>query len=552
MDLEYEEIQNNYYNDIQLQEQRDLFENPPNENKKISIKDFNLIKVIGKGSYAKVVLVKKKSDGKIYAIKMLKKSYIEHKKQVEHTKIERNILVSATHPFIIKLHYSFQNERKLFFVLEYCPGGELFNLLCKYRRFDEYTTKFYASQIVLALEYLHERNIIYRDLKPENVLIDKEGYLKIADFGLSKKNIHGQTAVSICGTPEYLAPEVLLKKGHGKPVDWWTLGCFIYELITGLPPFYKEDRKQLFECIKYNNFPQIKDSVKASPELKNLISGLLEKNPDQRLGYQSSNQIKQHPFFAKIKWDYLINKQIVAPFIPKIKNELDTKYFDPEFAKLDIQSYGSEINSLENQVKYEGFYIFIQIYLIYCFYFYRFFLLSRITQMIFSFDNKNIMQTIIYIYKLYNLLPKFLLNKQLQNLQFIIIYIIFFTFKKFNLILYIFIKIIYIIIEYIFQKNINIKLRKKYYQNLYQKNNKRKIINIYIYHFFILLIQYKQIFQVKFIIFNPNLNLNICYIFYMIFKHIKNNKIIRIKILNLKTIYFINIFEINKHKQYVQ
>ncbi|EGR30003.1 protein kinase domain protein [Ichthyophthirius multifiliis] len=239
-----------YYNDVSYEDQVNLFKNPPKQNNRMSIDQFNLIKVLGKGSYAKVVLVKKKDDGKIFAIKMLKKSYIELKKQVDHIKTERNILVSADHPFIIKLYYSFQNERKLFFVLDYCPGGELFNLLCKNRRLDEYSVKFYSAQIVLALEYLHTKNIIYRDLKPENVLIDKDGYLKVADFGLSKRNVTEQNATSVCGTPEYLAPEVLLKKGHGKPVDWWTLGCLVYELITGLPPFYKEDRRQLFDQIK--------------------------------------------------------------------------------------------------------------------------------------------------------------------------------------------------------------------------------------------------------------------------------------------------------------
>ena len=147
----------------------------------------------------------------------------------------------------MKIHFAFQTEKKLFFVLDYCPGGELFNLLCKKRKFNEEVCKFYTTQIVLALEYLHENNIIYRDLKPENVMIGSDGYVKITDFGLSKRDVKGEKdATSMCGTPEYFAPEVLSKQGHGKTVDWWTLGCFIFELFTGNPPYSSQNREELF------------------------------------------------------------------------------------------------------------------------------------------------------------------------------------------------------------------------------------------------------------------------------------------------------------------
>ena len=147
---------------------------------------------------------------------------------------------------MVKLYYSFQNEKKLYFVLEYCPGGELFNLLSKMKRFSEDHTRFYACQLVLALEYLHSKNIIYRDLKPENVLIGADGYIKIADFGLSRMNIVLDEATTICGTPEYLAPEIVHKKPYGKAVDWWTLGSIIYEMLVGIPPFYTQNRAELF------------------------------------------------------------------------------------------------------------------------------------------------------------------------------------------------------------------------------------------------------------------------------------------------------------------
>ena len=197
-------------------------------NSKLSIDDFSSLSVIGKGSYAKVVLVKKKDNGELYAMKILKKENVERRKQEKHVKTERDVLINIEHPFVIKFFYSFQNDRKLYFALEYCAGGELFNLLQKKRRFSEDQAKFYAAQMVLALEHLHDKDIIYRDLKPENVLIDKVGYIRITDFGLSRMDVKDPNeAKSICGTPEYLAPEIIMKLGYGKPVDWWTLGIFL-------------------------------------------------------------------------------------------------------------------------------------------------------------------------------------------------------------------------------------------------------------------------------------------------------------------------------------
>ena len=211
-------------------------------NSKLSIDDFTSQSVIGKGSYAKVVLVKKKDSGELFAMKILKKENVERKKQERHVKTERDVQINIDHPFVIKFFYSFQNDRKLFFALEYCPGGELFNLLQKKKRFSEDQARFYSAQMVLALEHLHAKDIIYRDLKPENVLIDKVGYIRITDFGLSRMDVKDPNeAKSICGTPEYLAPEIIMKLGYGKPVDWWTLGSIIYEMLVGIPPFYTNE-----------------------------------------------------------------------------------------------------------------------------------------------------------------------------------------------------------------------------------------------------------------------------------------------------------------------
>lgn len=198
--------------------------------------------------------------------------------------------------------------------------------------------------MVLALGYLHERKIIYRDLKPENVLLDKDGYIRITDFGLSKSKISGQIATSICGTPEYLAPEILLKMGHGKQVDWWTLGCIMYELCTGLPPYYSQVRTELFYAIK--NKPVIYPSD-LSESFQDLVNGLLNKDPAKRLGFYGAQDIQQHSWFEGFDWDKLLNKQLQPPFVPKLSSETDLQNFDKEFTDLNVNSVNksSKFNS---------------------------------------------------------------------------------------------------------------------------------------------------------------------------------------------------------------
>ncbi|KRX02245.1 Protein kinase-like domain [Pseudocohnilembus persalinus] len=319
------------------------------EQSKKSLNDFSLIIVIGKGSYGKVVLVKEKATNEIFAMKILKKKHIRKSQQIEHIITERNILVKIKHPFIVRLAYSFQDEEKLFFVMEYCPGGELFNLLSSRKKFTEDQTRFYAAQIILAIEELHKHNTIYRDLKPENVLIDRHGYLKIADFGLSKNNINDDKgAKSVCGTPEYLAPEVLLKEGHGKPVDWWALGAIIFEMLTGLPPFYTENREELFERIKYKELDIPKTLTKPCV---NVLIGLFQKDPRQRLGSNGADEIKKHPWFINVNWNILIKKQYKPPYVPVVRNEVDTQNFDKEFLDCPIDSYkNNEMDSQQEKV----------------------------------------------------------------------------------------------------------------------------------------------------------------------------------------------------------
>ena len=310
---------------------------------KVAINSFSLICVIGKGSYAKVIVARKRDTGKIYALKVIKKSKVEQSRNKDFLTNERSILIEIQHPFIIKMSYTFQNERKLYFALEYCPGGELFNLLQKKRRFSEEHAKFYAVQVLLALEHIHNYDVVYKDLKPENILIDEEGYIRLVDFGLAKRGIKANEGIkSDSGTPEYLAPEILFRVEHGKPVDWWTLGAFIYEMLTGLPPFYSADREELFFNIKnkalaYPNY--------MSPCVKDLLERLLQKDPVKRIGTgpDDAKEIKAHPWFKNVNWEAFLKKEVKAPYVPILKNELDLSNFDPEFTEIPIESFGENI-----------------------------------------------------------------------------------------------------------------------------------------------------------------------------------------------------------------
>ncbi|CRH02885.1 rac-beta serine/threonine protein kinase, putative [Plasmodium relictum] len=305
--------------------------------KKMRPESFIFLKVIGKGSYGKVLLVKHVQNNKLYAMKILRKENIISKNQLEHTKIERNVLKCVSHPFIVKLYYAFQTSKKLYFILEYCPGGELFFHLSKLREFSEEVAKFYSSEIILALQYLHNLNIIYRDLKPENVLLDELGHIRLTDFGLSKEGItDNNSAKSLCGTPEYLAPEIIEQVGHGKAVDWWSLGIMIYEMLTGNLPFNSSNRSVLFERIKYENLTYPKN---ISPTAIDLLKKLFEKNPNKRLGsgVTDAEEIKRHPFFKSVNWDDVLNKKVKPPFKPPLFNQIDLQNFDKEFLCMPLR-----------------------------------------------------------------------------------------------------------------------------------------------------------------------------------------------------------------------
>jgi len=305
--------------------------------KKVSMENFELLKVLGRGAFGKVVLCREKSTRSMYAMKILKKSAVFQKNEVEHTLTENRVLQTIRHPFIVGLKYSFTTDDRLCFVTEYVSGGELFVHLKneKNKRFSECKTRFYAAEIVLALGYLHQRGIIYRDLKLENLLLDKNGHIKMVDFGLSKDEIFGnQMTNTFCGTPSYLPPEVIRKMLYGRQVDWWGLGVVMFELLTGFLPFYAEERKMMFLQIvtEKTRFPR-----HVSQEARDIISRLLDKNPDRRLGSsKDADEVMEHPFFSEINWTDLGRKRITPPFKPELRGELDTRYVDQEFQNEDV------------------------------------------------------------------------------------------------------------------------------------------------------------------------------------------------------------------------
>uniref|UniRef100_A0A8C5FLQ9 non-specific serine/threonine protein kinase n=1 Tax=Gadus morhua TaxID=8049 RepID=A0A8C5FLQ9_GADMO len=294
---------------------------------------FHLLKVLGQGSYGKVFLVRKirgADRGHLYAMKVLRKATLKVRDRVR-SKMERDILAEVNHPFIVKLHYAFQTEGKLYLILDFLRGGDLFTRLSKEVMFTEEDVKFYLAELALALDHLHSLGIIYRDLKPENILLDEDGHIKITDFGLSKEAIENdKRAYSFCGTIEYMAPEVVNRRGHTQSADWWSFGVLMFEMLTGSLPFQGKDRKETMALILKAKLgmPQF-----LSPEVQSLLRALFKRNPTNRLGAgpDGVEEIKQHRFFAPVDWNRLYKREIRPPFKPTAGRPEDTFHFDPEF-----------------------------------------------------------------------------------------------------------------------------------------------------------------------------------------------------------------------------
>jgi len=306
------------------------------EQKTLNLSDYELKETLGTGTFGRVRLVKHIGENKHYALKILKKAALIKLKQVEHIKNEVKLLSMITHPMIVNMPAFVQDENKIYLLFEFVPGGELFTHLRTQNRFPEDLSKFYAASIVLAFGYMHHLNVIYRDLKPENLLLTREGYLKITDFGFAKY-VEDRTW-TLCGTPEYLAPEIIQSKGHGKSVDWWATGILIYEMMAGYPPFYDDNPFCIYQKILHSKveFPRFFD-----PKCRDLIKKLLQHDTTRRIGCirGGASKIQAHKWFSVIDWQALLNQQIAPPFLPTCGDEGDTSNFDeyPESEGDDLE-----------------------------------------------------------------------------------------------------------------------------------------------------------------------------------------------------------------------
>ncbi|XP_063982067.1 ribosomal protein S6 kinase 2 beta [Diachasmimorpha longicaudata] len=291
---------------------------------------FELLKVLGQGSFGKVFLVRKvvgRDKGTLYAMKVLRKATLKVRDRVR-TKMERNILVDVEHPFIVRLHYAFQTEGKLYLILDFLRGGDLFSRLSKEVMFTEEDVKFYLAELALALDHIHNLGIIYRDLKPENILLDSNGHMSLTDFGLSKQPLDDTKTYSFCGTVEYMAPEVVNRQGHSFAADWWSFGVLMFEMLTGALPFQGANRKETMTQILKAKLGM---PYNISPEAQALLRVLFKRNPTNRLGSKGVDEIKNHAFFASIDWQALYQKKVKPPFKPAVSEEDDAFYFDSEF-----------------------------------------------------------------------------------------------------------------------------------------------------------------------------------------------------------------------------
>lgn len=314
------------------------------------LEDFVFGKTVGTGTFGRVRLVKLRDHDKYFAMKIMRKADIVRLHQIDHIFSEKFLLSRLSCPFIIRLYGTFQDQKHLLMLLEYAIGGELFTYLRRAGRFPLGTTKFYAAEIVCALEYMHNLNIVYRDLKPENLLLDARGHIKIADFGFAKV-IPDNKTWTLCGTPEYLAPEIILGRGHGRPVDWWALGILIYEMMAGFPPFYDETPFLIYEKILAGKleFPFHFDGP-----LCDLLIGLLQPDPQKRLGCGAggAEDVKLHSWFNGVDWDALLRKQIQAPFVPPVRHAGDTSNFE-EYPEDDFDSVNDHHSAVLNDLTFD-------------------------------------------------------------------------------------------------------------------------------------------------------------------------------------------------------
>ncbi|XP_075222749.1 protein kinase C [Lycorma delicatula] len=330
------------------------------DRRKMSVEDFHFIKVLGKGSFGKVMLAEKKGSEEVFAVKVLKKDVIIQDDDVDCTMTEKRILaLAAKHPFLTALHSCFQTKERLFFVMEYVNGGDLMFQIQRARKFDEPRARFYAAEVTLALQFLHRHGVVYRDLKLDNILLDNEGHCKLADFGMCKEGIlDGATTTTFCGTPDYIAPEILQELDYGPSVDWWALGVLMYEMMAGQPPFEADNEDDLFESILHDD---VLYPVWLTKEAVSILKGFMTKNPCKRLGCVTAqggeDAIRAHSFFRDMDWNALECRRVKPPFKPKIKSKKDALNFDAEFTKEEpvLTPMNADAVRSINQDEFKGF-----------------------------------------------------------------------------------------------------------------------------------------------------------------------------------------------------
>ena len=288
---------------------------------------FNIISVLGRGFYGKVMLVQKKGTNQLFAIKTLHKSRLVKARKVHTVFCERNIMMKVKHPFIVSLSFAFQSPSKFYLGMEYIPGGELFRYVQKKGKLPIEEVRFYVAEIGLALEHLHSLGVIYRDLKPENVLLDEEGHIKLTDFGLSKEINETNSTNTFCGTAEYLAPEIIRHEDYSFPVDYWALGCLTYELCFGMTPFFDENKNKVFQKVLCDE-PYYDDDT--DPFLADFINKLLDKNQETRYTF---DKLRNHPFWENFDFDACLEKKIHPVYVPMVDNRENPVNFDSQFTQ---------------------------------------------------------------------------------------------------------------------------------------------------------------------------------------------------------------------------
>lgn len=312
--------------DEETERKRNFILRGRNTSGKYCLNDFQILRTLGTGSFGRVHLVRSNHNGIFYALKVLKKQTIVKLKQVEHTNDERTMLSIVSHPFLIRMWGTFQDAEQVFMVMDYIEGGELFSLLRKSQRFPNPVAKFYAAEVCLALEYLHANEIIYRDLKPENILLDRNGHVKITDFGFAK--YVPDVTYTLCGTPDYIAPEVISTKPYNKSVDWWSFGIYIYEMLAGYTPFYDANAMKTYENILN---AELKFPSFFHPDAQDLLSKLIMRDLSKRLGnlQNGTADVKNHPWFSEVVLEKLLCRNIETPYEPPIQQgQGDTSQFD--------------------------------------------------------------------------------------------------------------------------------------------------------------------------------------------------------------------------------